>query len=647
MVVDIVDNFDNNFQKIFTVPSLFGIPPTLDPAGRDILEVFDEAEDTKLQQVLGKAGKSEEGSGQGGSTVAMINEEVERMMKGDIVNVTTVSDKTIMEATKLEWMRIGEEQRYILMCKPEYKSAFVSVHRKAIPARTKKQLDIHFHPLIYSWNSGFRCDPIQMHPSLREPLIGADLPSSSFSTSSSSSSSSSSSNTQTERKYDTNEPKTLIEYTASFQYLNKKTTINKPGVPGMIWKRNKATPSVVSVGHDFESVRKAAEHFVSHYFPFEATQLLPKNADWKKASASKSQISFLASVRLIPHSIDGTPLISELSKGDASFLFTKRQIRKSTGTIVRKLSEVQNPPTLPADLDTVPPINPADIDDIVTDDLYETAKPAKKRGSDLDDADYFEEETYYQQVEENGAVHEEGQKSVKTKAKPVYTAEEMADLSQSDFEWLLWGNKGYVLPVSVKTYSYIEVVENMLGMFEAWYVKGKQRVRIPHDCEESQSINNVLSQSSDFDDDSNSSSSDDSSSSSSSHNISDADLQKYGSVQFHEAHKLDEITSSKPPSSSSSSSSAQEIKSFRAVNLDPKDPEFEVKRVFVAAEKVASVLFPSVAKATRQRDATWKQHPATDRQVALLKRLGVSFSPNLSKGQAAQLIQQSINKQPA
>jgi hypothetical protein len=46
------------------------------------------------------------------------------------------------------------------------------------------------------------------------------------------------------------------------------------------------------------------------------------------------------------------------------------------------------------------------------------------------------------------------------------------------------------------------------------------------------------------------------------------------------------------------------------------------------------------------KDAKWRAHPASEKQINLMKRIGIAYSPEITKGEAARLIDEVMN-QPA
>lgn len=657
MIIDVVDAEKENFQHMITVPSLFGIPPSMDSQGKDLLHIYDQLEEMRLNGILSSSPSSPPQSSDGQNELELEQSQMSFLSSNERIEVKPVNGELILKATTLDWMKVGnDDSRFILLCQSDYSNCFVAIQKKALPQSSKRTSS---QSLSYTWDNGFSSNTTA-HSSQRMASLILENPSLSL-------------QRQQEQEH---VPSQIWEYTATFQFLDQKsnTKSNKPSerpsVSGTVWEKGAKAPIILAIGSALEAVLKTAEGFIRHNFPTESIQLLPKSASWRSIEASYSQIQLLQRIGGSLYVSDEL-LPSSLSRGQANFFFNQLQLKKKTRSSIKRLL----------------------VDD-----------PSESMSDQCD----------------------------------------LRLVQQSQFEWLRWAKKGFILPISIKKFNYLEVTENVLGFFDAWFIKGKSRYLIPLDPSKSvltrlpnqktgvlqetidpgssethrkrptkttidlpqqhgpfALLNEEYNQQQDGEKDGEIlfTSEDLLAFSGFSQNLPSSSCSKESLAVWQQRHPdllsilppQQEIIPAQleisqqhgshadvhqgPPSASligskdsedgkrmSGRKSSDYLATLRKVRRDKESPqrkmiatsiakefssrEENLMAAFRAAEKAAFELFNPDELNLRKRDAVWKLHRASPRQLGLLEKLNIPYNAEqITKGEASSLIQKALSKQ--
>ena len=322
--MDVIDKLEGHMERLVTVPSLFGIPPSYETKGRNILTVYDEISHHQTNKAIK----------QGIEPKYRVKSQPLPHVHQQL-DFTVVSDEEIQKVTQFEWVLVRDEQftRYLLSSEPSTRNAILMIEivknkkkKKIIKMKInqnnnvndnnddeddnnenendnednliddndEEKIDSKFD-LFYSWDGRNMPEDKRNSIPLSYALTKLDYPL-----------------TKTT-------PVDLppITYKAVFQ-------VTESG------RRN--SPHLVAQGANLNTVKDAAEDFVNFYFADNFAQV---GNDWRNEPATQKQIDFLRKLKIFPQD----KKFSKLSKGEAWFLYQQRILKQKTGCNISYLDE--------------------------------------------------------------------------------------------------------------------------------------------------------------------------------------------------------------------------------------------------------------------------------------------------------------------
>jgi len=446
------------------------------------------------------------------------------------------------------------------------------------------------------------------------------------------------------------------------------------------------------VGYDLNAVKDGAERFLRQYFPLEANNELRKDALWRLDFATALQMQQLYQWKIVSNPLPA------LMNAEASFWFAHRWLKHRTKKAIEIIPSEEELRQQLAEEEEQEKRASAKSKKSVLD--LEAIKRQHKEDEELelkgmiremesidddDDDDEEDDDEFLDSMLPAGQLpftrpgssgRRTGKKKTqrlvvipkpppKVESKPPSAREKLIMQAESAYQWYIWGTKGFVLPFTVKTFNYLEISENVLGQYDLWIVSGRNRMLVPIVDPESPSAkkSNRLSSRTptpslppipassptkvhhrtgssskplrSYDDEDDESDID-------SKSWYDADHKVSGSVQAAPRPKAPEPVPSVPQLPPAT-------KPFDTANI----PEHLRKYVesfhlaLSAAEELAALVISEEYLRLKRRDAPWKKHPASEKQIELLRKLNVFPTDSdglITKGEASQLIDQALAK---